>query len=260
MSTEMKVKFTDAIRTPMYQNLMVSTLQDPKRKERFQGAIMSYVAATPALQECDPMSIVTSALTGEMLGLSPSPQLGQFYLIPRGGKACFQLGYRGLTTLAVRSGLYKKINVAPIKAGELKSWNPVTEELELNIIQDGKAREEAETIGYMAYFEMTNGFQKTVYWSKAQVESHHKRFSRNSDIWKANPDAMAMKTVLTNLLSKWGTLTVDTPIMTAIEADLENEEPDVEEPVVVEVQAEPVEASVPPASESAGDISFDDVF
>ena len=115
---------------------------------RFISSIISAVQATPALAECTNSSILTAALQGEALKLSPSPQLGQFYLVPydnkkRGVKeAQFQLGYKGYIQLAKRSGVYRKINVISIKEGELVSYNPLEEELEVHLIEDDLIREE----------------------------------------------------------------------------------------------------------------------
>lgn len=224
-------KFSVAITTPKFQNMIKSSLRDPHKVERFTGAILSAVAVNEELAKCDPWSILTGALTGEMLGLSPSPQMGQYYLIPRGGKATFQLSARGVIQLALRSGQYRKLNAIEIKEGELVSWNPLTEEIVLDIIQDPVQREAAPTMGYVAYFEYTNGYSKTIYWSREKVEAHAKRYSAeyrskgaNSTFWGKNFDQMAIKTVLMQLIKRWGTMTVDSPIVRAMEAE-EYEEP-----------------------------------
>ena len=124
-----------------------------KNGTRFVSSIVSAVQTTPALQECTNNSILNAALLGEALGLSPSPQLGQFYMVPfkNNKKNCkeaqFQLGYKGYIQLAIRSGYYKKLNVLPIKEGELIRYDPLNEELEVDLIEDDILREEAETIG-----------------------------------------------------------------------------------------------------------------
>lgn len=146
-----------------------------KGGQRFMTAILSAVTNSPALQECESMSILNCAFLGEALNLSPSPQLGQYYMVPykkkdRNGNvlaviAQFQLGYKGYIQLAIRSGYYKKINVIAIKEGELKHFDPLNEVIEVEIIQDEREREQAKTIGYYAMFEYLNGFQKAMYWS-----------------------------------------------------------------------------------------------
>lgn len=143
-----------------------------KNGTRFISSIVSAVQSTPALQECTSPSIVNAALLGEALNLSPSPQLGQFYMVPFDNKkkgckeAQFQLGYKGYIQLAIRSGYYKKLNVLAIKEGELVRYDPLDEEVEVNLIDDDILREEAPTMGYFAMFEYENGFRKTLYWSK----------------------------------------------------------------------------------------------
>lgn len=141
------------------------------RSQRFISAIVSAVNTNPQLQECTNQSIVSGALLGESLNLSPSPQLGQYYLVPfndrnKGKVAQFQLGYKGYIQLAIRSGQYKKLNVLAIKKGELVKFDPLNEEIEVNLMQNEEERENAETVGYYAMFEYTNGFRKAIYWSK----------------------------------------------------------------------------------------------
>ena len=148
---QQKPKFSVAITTPGYQKLINNTLGDPNRAKRFIATITSAVATNPALQECDAGTILAGALLGESLNLSPSPQLGQFYLVPfkskakyKNGKmvepettkAVFVLGYKGYIQLAIRSGQYKKLNVMEIKQGELIRFDPLTEEIQCTIIED----------------------------------------------------------------------------------------------------------------------------
>ena len=138
-----------------------------KSGQRFISAIVSAVNNNAALQECTNQSILSGALLGESLNLSPSPQLGQYYLVPfndrnKGKVAQFQLGYKGYIQLAIRSGQYKKLNVLAIKEGELVRFDPLNEEIEVHLIEDEEAREQAETIGYYAMFEYTNGFKKAI--------------------------------------------------------------------------------------------------
>ena len=191
--------------------------------QRFIAAITSAVQATEGLKDCTNASIVSGALLGESLKLSPSPQLGQFYLVPFGGKAQFILGYKGMIQLAIRSGNYKKLNVLAIKAGELVKYDPLNEEITVNLIEDEEARENAPTIGYYAMFEYVNGFRKTLYWSKAKMEKHAERYSagykakKGYTFWEKDFDSMAYKTMLRQLISKWGVMS--TEMTTAYLAD-----------------------------------------
>ena len=212
-----------------------------KNGTRFISSIVSAVQTTPALQECTNPSILSAALLGEALNLSPSPQLGQFYMVPfdnrkKGCKeAQFQIGYKGYIQLAERSGYYKKLNVLAIKEGELIRYDPLDEEIEVELIDDDVIREETPAMGYYAMFEYENGFRKTMYWSKKKMMAHAEKyspaFSRNGgaktlelleqgkipekDLWKYSSfwfkdfDGMALKTMLRQLISKWGIMSID---------------------------------------------------
>lgn len=265
-----KPKFSIAIQSDMYKNLINQTLGDKERATRFIASISSAVATNQALQECDAGTILSGALLGESLNLSPSPQLGQYYLVPfndskKGCKvAQFQLGYKGYIQLAIRSGQYKKLNVLAIKKGELVKYDALNEEIEVNLIEDEEERENAETIGYYAMFEYTNGFRKSLYWSKSKMEKHALKYSsgykakKGYTYWEKDFDGMAYKTMLRQLISKWGIMSID--MQQAVEKDMatintdgtyeyvDNEEDTIieqEEPKeVVEVQNENTENEV----------------
>lgn len=205
---------------------------------KFITSIISLVSNNPAIAECEHSTILASALLGESLKLSASPQLGQFYIVPfkdnnKDGTlkrivAQFQLGYKGYIQLAIRSGYYKKLNVLAIKKGELINYDPLSETIEVKLIDDEEERENAETIGYYAMFEYQNGFIKTLYWSKAKMEAHAKKYSQayRTDLkkgwkysfWSKDFDGMAFKTMLRQLISKWGIMSVD--FQTAITNDM----------------------------------------
>ena len=191
-----------------------------KSGQRFISSIVSAVETNAQLKECKNTTIVSAALLGESLNLSPSPQLGQYYLVPfndkeRGKVAQFILGYKGMIQLAIRSGQYKKLNVLAIKEGELVSYDPLNEEIKVNLIQDEEQREAAPTIGYYAMFEYVNGFRKALYWSRAKMEKHAERYSagykakKGYTFWEKDFDGMAYKTLLRQLISKWGIMSID---------------------------------------------------
>ena len=200
-----------------------------KDGQRFISAIVSAVNTNPALQECTNQSILSGALLGESLKLSPLPQLGQYYLVPfndknKGKVAQFQLGYKGYIQLAIRSGQYKKLNVLAIKEGELIRFDPLNEEIEVRLIEDEEEREQANTIGYYAMFEYTNGFRKAIYWSKRKMEAHALKYSKGYQakkgytFWEKDFDGMAYKTMLRQLISKWGIMSID--MASAIDSDM----------------------------------------
>lgn len=224
-----KLPFTVALQTPALKNLINRTISDPKRSAKFITSITSAVSCNPALQECDASTILSAALLGEGLNLSPSPQLGQFYMVPFNDNrnkrkvATFQLGYKGYIQLATRSGQYKKLNVLPIKQGELISFNPLEEEIKVQLIEDEVERENAITTGYYAMFEYINGFKKAMYWSREKMESHALKYSKGYaakkgyTFWEKDFDAMACKTMLRQIISKWGIMSIE--LQTAYESE-----------------------------------------
>lgn len=237
----------------------INSILGGKNGTRFISSVVSSVNNNPALQECTNQSILSAALLGESLNLSPSPQLGQYYMVPfndkeKGKVAQFQLGYKGYIQLAIRSGQYKKLNVLAIKEGELIRFDPLNEEIEVKLIEDEEEREQAATIGYYAMFEYVNGFRKAIYWSKRKMLAHADKYSaafskdggtiktRNgekkkvsfadfeagnypasdawmySSFWYKDFDGMAYKTMLRQLISKWGIMSID--MITAMDADM----------------------------------------
>lgn len=207
----------------------ISNVIGGKNGQRFISAVVSAVNNNPALQECTNQSILSGALLGESLNLSPSPQLGQYYLVPfndknKGKVAQFQLGYKGYIQLAIRSGQYKKLNVIAIKEGELIRFDPLNEEIEVRLIEDEEEREKAPTQGYYAMLEYVNGFKKAIYWSKAKMEAHAMKYSKGYQakkgytFWEKDFDGMAYKTMLRQLISKWGIMSID--MMSAMDADM----------------------------------------
>lgn len=212
----------------------ISKVVGGKDGQRFISAIVSATTTNPALQECSNQSILSAALLGESLKLSPSPQLGHYYLVPydnknEGKQAQFQLGYKGYIQLAIRSGQYKKLNVMAVKEGELEYFDPLNEDIKINLmVEKWDEREALPTVGYYAFFELTNGFRKAIYWSKAQMEAHAKKYSPgykkdvergwNYTFWSKDFDGMAYKTMLRQLISKWGIMSIE--MQSAFEGDM----------------------------------------
>lgn len=224
----------------------INSMVGGKDGQRFISAVISAVSVNPGLTECDHATILSAALLGESLKLSPSPQLGQYYLVPFNDKkrntkvAQFQLGYKGYIQLAIRSGYYKKLNVLAIKEGELVRYDPLDEDIEVNLITNDTDRENAKTVGYYAMFEYTNGFRKAMYWSREKMMAHADKYSMafsaakyqdlldgkipQSEMWKYSSfwykdfDGMAYKTMLRQLISKWGIMSIE--MQQAMDSDM----------------------------------------
>ncbi|MGG3803130.1 recombinase RecT [Metabacillus fastidiosus] len=176
-----------------------------KKAPQFMASLLNLYNGDSGLQKAEPMSIVSSAMVAASLDLPVDKNLGYAWIVPYSGKAQFQLGYKGYIQLALRTGQYKAINVIEVREGELIKWNRLTEEIELDL----EAATNDKVIGYCAYFKLINGFEKSVYWTKDEIEKHKKKFSKSDFGWKKDYDAMAKKTVLRNMLSKWGILSIE---------------------------------------------------
>ncbi|MFD2637718.1 recombinase RecT [Piscibacillus salipiscarius] len=176
-----------------------------KRANQFTSSILNLYNSEKMLQKAEPMSVISSAMVAATLDLPVDKNLGYAWIVPYGGKAQFQLGYKGYIQLALRTGQYRNINVIEVYEGELQKWDRLTEEIEL----DFDEKKSDKVIGYTGYFELINGFKKTVYWSKEEIEKHKKKFSKSDFGWKNDYDAMAKKTVIRNMLNKWGILSID---------------------------------------------------
>lgn len=187
-----------------------------ERANAFITSILNTVTQTKELQKVEPNSVVMAAAVAATLDLPINKDLGFAWIIPYGGKAQFQIGYKGLIQLCLRTGQYDKINVIQVCEGQLKSFDPLTEEVEFDF-----STQSSKVIGYVAYFKLVNGFSKTVYWDIDKIEKHAKKFSKSykktSGIWFDEFDAMAKKTVLKNTLSKWGIMSID--MQTALKTD-----------------------------------------
>ena len=219
----------------------------------FTANVLSLVNNDAYLAQSEPISIITGAMTAATLDLPLDKNLGYAYLVPfkdyKNGnvqKAQFVLGYKGYIQLAQRSGRYKALNVTPVYEGELVSWNRLTEEIEF----DPEKRVSDVVIGYCGHFELLNGFKKTVYWTKQEVENHRMKHNKMKDkktlngVWASDYDSMACKTVLRNLLSKWGILSIE--MQTAeirdertMDLDTETNEIKIAEPVFEQSETTP---------------------
>lgn len=225
----------------------INSVVGGKNGTRFISSIVSAVQTTPALQECSNSSILSAALLGEALNLSPSPQLGQYYMVPFKNKkkgtseAQFQIGYKGLMQLAQRSGQYLDIDAIEIHEGEYLGRDKFTGKQKFEFIEDDDERETLPVIGYLACFELLNGFRKSIYWSKRKMQEHADKYSnafslkvaeliaqgkipesemwKYSSFWYKNFDEMARKTMLRQLFQKYGApMSID--MVRAIDSDM----------------------------------------
>lgn len=187
----------------------------------FIGSLATLVYDSPQLQDCTPNSLVACALKAGALNLAIDSNLGHAYIVPysdrtRGKIATFQIGWKGLVQLALRTGQYKNLNVAHVQKGLIRRVHPITNEIEY-----GTPEPDAPLEGVAAYLRLVNGFEKTVYWTLTEIHEHKRKFSQGHDsprsAWMTNKAAMEKKTVLRDLISKWGIVSFE--MRTAMQAD-----------------------------------------
>ncbi len=201
------VTFRGLIESPAYQTRLQAILKE--KAPQFTVSLTGIVNSSPALQKCDPSSIFASAMIAAALDLPIEKNLGFAHIVPYGGQAQFQIGYKGLIQLAVRSGQYRFLNACEVREGELVKHSRLTGEIEI----DPDKRTSETVVGYAAYFRLVNGYEHAEYWPRADVEAHAKRYSQAyakgyDTPWKSNFDAMALKTVIKDLISHWGIMSV----------------------------------------------------
>ena len=184
------------------------------RTNQFMTSLLSIVNNNSYLKNASPESIYTSAMMAASLDLPINQNLGFAYIIPYGSQAQFQVGYKGLIQLALRSGQFKTISVTPVYEGQLLEQNPLT-----GFKFDFGNKVSDNCIGYAAYFSLINGFEKTMYMSKEEVTAHGKKYSKtfSNGTWAKDFDAMAQKTVLKLLISKYAPLSIE--MQRAVTAD-----------------------------------------
>lgn len=242
-----KMTFSQYANSKTGQALISNAIRDPRKRDAFVTAIVSAVATNPGLQECTAPSIISAALQGVSMGLAPSPQLGQFYMVPFKNKkagtteATFVPGYKGYIQLAYRSGQYIDLDARPVVEGEYKGRDRFTGRPLFEWIEDDAERDKLPVVGYMAYFELTNGARKVLYWSKEKMLAHADRYSpafsrdavstprfskvsfadfeagnypkndewKYSSFWYKDFDGMAIKTMLRQLITKWGPVSIE---------------------------------------------------
>lgn len=218
MQLEKQRNITNVLRSVNVQEKFEGVLG--KRANGFIGSLLSVVTNNKLLLDASPQTIMTAAMQAATLDLPINPNLGLAYIVPYKGEAQFQLGWKGFVQLAERTGQYKTINASVVYEGQVEDIDFITGELV-------KGKRTGDTVvGYVAYIEMLNGFSKTFYMTKDEVTAHAKKYSQSFQKgygpWKDNFDAMALKTVLKLLISKYGIMSIDmqtSNLNRAIEAD-----------------------------------------
>lgn len=193
------------------------------RAPQFVSSIVSLVNGDVNLRKAfieSPVTVVQSALKAATFDLPIDPNLGYAYIVPFNNvkdgekrmEATFIMGYKGMNQLALRTGVYKTINVIDVREGELKKYDRLTEEIELEFIEDEDEREEKQIIGWCGYFKLINGTEKKIYMTRKQIEAHEKKNRKGQYMgkgWREDFDAMAAKTVFRKLIGKWGLMSID---------------------------------------------------
>jgi recombination protein RecT len=196
-----------------------------KRTPQFISSIVSMVNADKSLQQAfyeSPMTVIQASLKAAMYDLPIDQSLGYAYIVPfknykkdigaKRMEASFILGWKGMHQLALRTGAYKTINVVDVREGELKRYNRLTEEVDIDFIEDEDTREALPVIGYVGYYRLINGAEKTIYMSVKAIAAHEEKFRKGEHQgkgWRDDWDAMARKTVYRILIGKWGVMSID---------------------------------------------------
>lgn len=199
-----------------------------KRSAQFVSSIVSLVNADVNMQQAfyeSPMTVIQAGLKAAAFDLPVDQSLGYAYIVPfknskknedgtwtKKMEATFILGWKGMHQMAIRTGAYKTINVVDVREGELKSYNRLTEDIKIDFIEDDAERESKSVIGYVGYYRLVNGAEKTIYRTVKQIENHEKKFRKGEHMgkgWKDDWDAMARKTVYRELIGKWGVMSVE---------------------------------------------------
>jgi len=223
----------NTINSATIQQRLKDTLDDGAGA--FTMSVLDAFSSNSYLQKCDPVLVVQEAMKAAALKLPISNSLGMAYIVPYGGVPQFQIGYRGMIQLAMRTGQFKHLNADALFEGESVKSNRLTGEIE--ILGEPK-NEKAIAIGYFAHMELLNGFKKTIYWTSEKVHAHAKKYSKSykhkSSAWVTDTDAMCIKTVVRALISKFAPMSIE-----FIGSTSEKVESAIE-PTVIDVTPEPI--------------------
>ena len=233
-----------------------------ERAPQFMGSMVSLVNASPQMQQVfreAPMTIIQAGLKAANYDLPVDSALGFGYILPFKNKqpdgsyrmeAGYLLGYKGLLQLAMRTGAYSKINVVDIREGELKHWDRLTEDIEIEFIEDDEERESKPIVGYCGYLKLKSGMEKITYWSVARIAAHelrHRKGKYQNPVWKTDQVAMSRKTVLRDLIGHWGIMSIDyrtaTPDVIAMAENAAQGKLDDDDTPIIDLAQEQVETS-----------------
>lgn len=202
-----------------FTNKNQGNIINEKEIQRFKSNVLA-IKNILGLANANLVTILESCYQATLLNLPLEKNFGYCWVVPFKGKAQFQMGYKGYIQLAMRSQQYKTIATSDVRLGELKKIDRL-KGIKFNWIQNDLERLKAPIIGYTAYFKMKNGQEKTLYMSKEEIENHFNTYSetykKNKKFIVSSFEAMALKTVLTQLLRKWGIMSVE--MQTAYEND-----------------------------------------
>lgn len=274
--------FGQIINSPSMRNTINKTLNDPAKATRFVSTLVAAVSDSSQLAQCDPKSVISSALKGEALGLNLALQ--GFHLLPFGNQCTFIIGYKGYIQLALRTGLYEDLDAMEIREGEYKGKNPRTGQPVLEFIEDDDEREKKPIIGFYAFIQLKDGFFKSIYWSKQKMLEHASRYSAafnlatynkymngekltdreqrqvNNGPWydtNGTQVAMGKKTVLRQLLnSGFAPLSIEMQNLMAEDSKNESENTDIADALATETVEVP---TVDPATGEVVDVEYEEV-
>ena len=235
-------KLKNILQVPSVQEQFKNALAE--NRNLFIASLIDLYASDKNLQQCDPAALVREALKAAVLQLPIAKSLGFAWIVPYKGVPVFQLGYRGYIQLALRTGVYRFINADAVYEGELRGTDKLT-----GLVDLSGERKSMKVIGYFAYLETVNGFKKAVYWTKDQVTDHAKKFSPafglKDGAWQTNFDAMAIKTVIRQLISRYGIMSIE--MQQALSMDFDDDESDLAREVAANANREIID--VKPAQE-----------
>lgn len=228
--TDEIMKKAPSIQTLIHNEEFIKKAQDTlgNGTQQFMASILSLVNSDKLLAECNSLELYNCCLTAAALKLPFNKDLGHAWIVGYKDKhrnfevvPQLQIGWKGFVQLAQRSGQFRTINCTDVRVGEITNNDRLTGEIEFKWMEDEAERNKAEIAGYVAYFELLNGFRKMLYMTKAELEAHAKKYSqtykRGKGVWVDNFDAMARKTVIKLILNRYAPLSVD--MAKAIELD-----------------------------------------